>query len=327
MTGLRLSLALDGAGLVLPDDGRIAVLAPRADTNLAPLPQDRTDLITGFKPDIDRLGAQGWTCVSDMTGRYCAALICLPRAKTLARYLIAQAAQITDGPVIIDGAKTDGVDSLLKACRARVPVFGPVNKSHGKLFWFTAPADFADWQAQPGIVDGFHTAPGVFSADGIDPASRFLADHLPQNLGPHVADLGAGWGYLSARLLDRDTLQTLHLVEADQAALECARQNVTDPRARFHWADATTWRPDAGLDGVVMNPPFHTSRAADPDLGRAFIASAAKMLKPGGQLWLVANRHLGYESTLAEHFANTDEIAGDARFKILHGARPSRHRR
>ena len=48
------------------------------------------------------------------------------------------------------------------------------------------------------------------------------------------------------------------------------------------------------------------------------------MLKPSGQLWLVANRHLPYETTLAAQFRNSDEIAGDSRFKILHGSRPNR---
>jgi 16S rRNA (guanine1207-N2)-methyltransferase len=78
----------------------------------------------------------------------------------------------------------------------------------------------------------------------------------------------------------------------------------------------------AALDTVVTNPPFHAGRAADPDLGRAFIAAAAAMLKPGGQLWLVANRHLPYETAMAAQFRSVEEVAGDARFKILQGKGP-----
>jgi 16S rRNA (guanine1207-N2)-methyltransferase len=76
------------------------------------------------------------------------------------------------------------------------------------------------------------------------------------------------------------------------------------------------------VDGVVMNPPFHSGRAADPDLGRAFIAAAAGMLTAQGRLWMVANRHLPYEATLTQHFADVTELTGDNRFKILLGARP-----
>ena len=40
------------------------------------------------------------------------------------------------------------------------------------------------------------------------------------------------------------------------------------------------------------------SRADRPDVGRRFIAVAAESLKPGGRLYLVANRHLPYEACL-----------------------------
>ncbi|MCA0919012.1 class I SAM-dependent methyltransferase [Pseudooceanicola nanhaiensis] len=325
MTGLRLSLALDEGGLVLPDVGRIAVFAPRADHDLSALPKARLHLITGFYPDHAALRAQGYDCATAPEGPYAAALVCLPRAKALAQGLIAQAAALTEGPVIVDGLKSDGVDSLLKACRKRADVYGPVNKAHGKLFWFEG-GDFADWAGagETELEGGFVTRAGVFSADGIDPASQLLADSLPAEIGAQVADLGAGWGYLSARILQLKGVRDLHLVEADHAALECARRNIDDPRAHFHWADATAWQAPARLDAVVMNPPFHTSRAADPDLGRRFIQSAARLLAPRGRLWLVANRHLPYEATLTAHFGETAEIAGNSRFKILMASNPSR---
>ena len=78
-----------------------------------------------------------------------------------------------------------------------------------------------------------------------------------------------------------------------------------------------TFKPETVVDAVVCNPPFHTARAADPGLGAGFIRAAAKMLHPGGTLWLVANRHLPYEQALREHFGDVAEIGGDTRFKIL----------
>ncbi|SEQ03137.1 class I SAM-dependent methyltransferase [Thalassovita taeanensis] len=328
----RLLLALSEGGLVLPDSGLVAVFAPRLGMDLSALPQDRCRVITGFKPDFDGFTAAGFHCATDPDEKYAAAVVFLPRAKAQARALIAAAVQATPGGVIIvDGQKTDGVDSMLKDIRKRAEVSGSLSKAHGKIFWFTAPAAaaFSDWHpAGPAAIEGgFVTAPGVFSADGIDPASALLLASLPEKLGARVADFGAGWGFLSAGLLRRDTIKTLDLIEADHAALVCARLNVTDPRARFHWADATHWTPAHKLDTVVMNPPFHTARAADPDLGRAFIAAAAAALTPSGRLWLVANRHLPYEAALAQHFVDVTEVAGDNRFKIFCAARPSRHRR
>ena len=323
---IRLTLALAEGSVALPDAGRIAVFAPRVGADLRALPRDRVEVITGFKPDADYFGGLGYTCVVAPEGRYGAAIVCLPRAKMLARALVAEAAAVTDGPIIVDGAKTDGIESMLRECRRRVAVSAPMSKAHGKIFNFPAGPEFADWAAgtpEP-VEGGYVTAPGVFSADGIDPASRFLGDHLPVKMGTHVVDLGGGWGYLAARALERDTISRLDLVEADHAALTCARENIGDPRVRFHWDDATRWQPESAVDTVIMNPPFHKGRAAEPELGRAFIRAAAAMLKPGGQLWLVANRHLPYEAALAQSFAQVEEVAGDTRFKVLRAARPAR---
>ena len=319
----RLGLALAPGGLTLPE-GRIAVFAPRAGQGLDPLPRDHLHLITGFYPDHAAFAAAGYAVGTAPEGRYAAALVILPRAKALARDLIARAREVTDGPILVDGAKDDGIESILKACRKVAEVGGPINKAHGKLFWITG-GSFADWRSgDDTLAEGYVTAPGVFSADGIDPASALLAESLPEKLGPHVIDMGAGWGYLSARALERPAITRIDLVEADHTALACARQNVTDPRATFHWADATQWRPDDPADTIIMNPPFHTARKADPELGRAFLRNAAACLKPKGQLWLVANRHLPYEPLIAELFAESAEVDGNNRFKVIRAASPSR---
>ena len=322
MSQTRLTLALDGHGLELPATGDIAVFAPRAGADLGGIAQERVRVIQPNRVDYDAFRRAGYACDVEEQDCYAAAIVFLPRAKQQARDLIARAVAVAD-LVIVDGQKTDGIDSILKDCKKRAEVEGVLSKAHGKLFWFS-DGDFDDWRAAPAQVEGFVTRAGVFSADGIDPASKLLAQTLPAKLGRNVADLGAGWGYLAREVLTRDTVETLYLVEADHVALECARENITDPRAEFHWADATTWEARAKMDAVVMNPPFHTGRAAEPALGEAFIAAAARMLAPTGQLWLVANRHLPYEATLQACFGQVEEVAGDGRFKVLHATRPIR---
>ncbi|MFK7762013.1 MAG: class I SAM-dependent methyltransferase [Roseobacter sp.] len=330
MTDLRLALALEAGAFVLPDAGTIAVIKPPPDAVLDVLPTDRTQIIDGFKPSFDAWSARGFTCNVALSGVYAAVILCLPRAKVDARALIAQAMAQSQGPVVIDGQKTAGIDGILKDMRKRVEVTSPISKAHGKLFVCIAPdaAAFADWSTGPALTPGgFWTAPGVFSADAVDPASALLAEALPAHLGRQVADLGAGWGFLSAHLLTRDDIDAVHLVEAEHMAVECARRNVTDPRAEFHWADATQWRAASRIDTVVMNPPFHTSRAADPSIGQAFVQAAARVLAPSGSLWMVANRHLPYEQTLQGGFVNVFEVGGDARFKLFHATRPKRSAR
>lgn len=314
----------------LPQTGSLVVYAPRAGDDLTALPRDRVLVVQRFRPDHDHFAARGYrVAVAGGTG-HAAALVCLPRAKAEAHALLAEAAGavVPGGPVIVDGQKTDGVDSIHRDLKARVAVSEALSKAHGKIFSFPAGPGLEDWIARPQVVEGgFQTLPGVFSADGPDRGSALLAAALPDYLPGYIVDLGAGWGFLARAILARKGVKRVDLVEADHAALDCARVNVTDPRARFFWADATTWRADGYADAVVCNPPFHTGREVDPALGLAFLRSAAAMLGPGGTLWLVANRHLPYDRTLRELFREVEEIAGDSAFRITRAAHPLRARR
>lgn len=331
MTLPRLDIAVNEAGLVLPPETDLCWLFPPAFTSSAHLPPAGVKIVS---PDAAVSGAYrsaGYDVGRTPEGPFGAVLVQVPRAKQLARALIARACALAaqeGGVVIVDGAKTDGIESLLRACRALVPVSGVVSKAHGKLFWFHTTPAFAAWNLpeQQRTEDGWITAPGIFSADGLDPATALLRGALPPTLGPAVADLGAGWGALSAAILQREGVGEVHLVENCARALDCARANLSDERAVFHWSDATTWQPPTLFDTVVMNPPFHTSRSADPALGNAFIATASRILKPGGMLWMVANRHLPYEAALQSAFDDLVLLGEDTRYKLFCAKQPAHKR-
>ena len=325
MLSSRLTLALDDGLLRLPETGRIAVISPSVDADLSALPKDRVQVITRWFPVHKVLRQAGYDVAITPTGRFALSVLCLPRAKAEARASVAAALAMTDGTLWIDGQKTDGVESLLKELRKRGDVGDVVVKAHGKLF-SVENAEVADWVVEPGSISdetgqAFQTAPGVFSADGIDPGSQALVEHLPRDLRGHVIDLGAGWGYLSAAILRSNKVTRVDLVEADHTALEAARANVTDLRAAFHWANAQNFQCDPA-DHVVTNPPFHTGRSAEPGLGQNFILAAARLLKPKGQLWLVANRHLPYERTLESAFREVRTLSETQGYKITEARAP-----
>ncbi|MFP7570887.1 class I SAM-dependent methyltransferase [Marivita sp. S2033] len=325
MASPRLTHAVEAAALDIADDARVVLLEPDPEADFGVLAENDVIVQQNFKPAFDAFASMGMAVVENAEGPADIVHVTLPRSRELARGLIAQAERIApQGLVIVDGAKTDGIDATLKAVKARVDVGGQVSKAHGRIFWFTSGSAFADW-ALPlpaPVVDGWITQPGVFSADGPDAGSQALVAALPKTLKGRGADLGGGWGFLTGHLLNLPGVVHVDLVEADKRALDCAVQNVTDDRATLHWADATTWGAPASLDWVVTNPPFHTSRTPDASLGQAFIRSAARLLKPKGQLVMVANRHLPYETTLAASFVHVQELDGDSRFKILHADQP-----
>lgn len=319
MTQSRLDLAF-------PDGhpgGEVLVIGARAADPLTSLDPARTRILQGHFPDHRALTERGWRVDPAVQGSFDLVLLFLPRAKAAARAAIADAAErLRPGAALwIDGQKTDGVDAILRELRTLAPVDEVHSKAHGKIFRVTMPSgDWlpAEWgAARTEIAPGFVTGPGVFSADGIDPGSALLVAHLPERMPTRVVDLGAGWGWLSAQVLARPGVEQMHLVEADHASLQLARRNLDDARLHFHWADARDFRLPDPVNGVVMNPPFHEGRQADPKLGAAFIATAARLLTGAGRLWMVANRHLPYETVLAQHFGQYHEIGGDNRFKVI----------
>jgi len=113
-------------------------------------------------------------------------------------------------------------------------------------------------------------------------------------------------------------LSGLDLYEADFDALEAAKGNLGNTVAQgFFWTDLLAEPVELRYDVIAMNPPFHRSRAAEPEIGVGMIRAAAKALKPGGRLFMVANRQLPYESVLSAAFASHAELARDGMFKVF----------
>ena len=175
---------------------------------------------------------------------------------------------------------------------------------------------------RPRIVPqlGLWSQPGLFSWDRLDPGTALLMSVLPQLSGKGV-DLGCGIGVLARAVLANPAIERLDLVDIDRRAVAAAEHNVVDARVGFHWCDARHAPDLSGLDFVVMNPPFHDGGTEDKALGQAFVRRAHDMLRKGGVLWLVANRHLPYEGVLTEKFSAVNLKAEAGGFKVYEARR------
>ena len=223
--------------------------------------------------------------------------------------------------IIIAGDKTAGVGSIRKWLSGKTEIVDSFSKHHAVVFWIVKSGNV--WE-EPNLakeVDGYHLAEGMFSNDGPDKGSKLLVEHFDKRLGGPVADLGSGWGYLSNELLKRNEKVTeLALYEADYHSLEAAKKNVQSYEGltpSFHWCDITTEFKKKPYQWVIMNPPFHTARSADPELGKRFIQVAASTLPSGGRLLMVANRNLPYEDTLNKVFRHFKVLEERDGFKVI----------
>lgn len=312
-------------------DGTILFLGAEPGFRLPPGFGAALHLVQGFKPHFRALQSAGGIVAPRAEGSdFDAVLVLAGRHRGRNELRIAEAIERVGpgGLVLVAGGKDDGIDSLRKRVGMLVALEGHLPKHHGTAFWFRGngvEAAAALRTANPDLfLEGrFRTAPGMFSFDRIDAGSALLAAHLPADLKGNVADFCAGWGYLAAEIARRSPgLSAIDLFEADYEALEAARSNVPSTAAiGFFWVDLLAETVERRYDAVVMNPPFHTGRAADPGIGAGMIRAASKALKPGGRLFMVANRQLPYEEVLSASFSSHAEIARDNMFKVLSARR------
>ncbi|WP_333734485.1 class I SAM-dependent methyltransferase, partial [Streptomyces sp. IBSBF 3010] len=168
---------------------------------------------------------------------------------------------------------------------------------------------------------------GIFCADRLDIGTRFFLKHLPDRSGPdRVVDLGCGNGVLglAAALANPDA--TLTFVDESYQAVASAeatfRDNAgPDDRARFVVGDGLADAEPGSADLVLNNPPFHSHQATTDATARTMFHGARRALRPGGELWVVANRHLGHHTTLRRVFGNCATVAGDPKFVVLRAVR------
>lgn len=284
-----------------------------------------------FKPASDRLVAGGFTTVTRLEGCYDTALCLLTNHRTENFGNIARAWTLLQpgGTLLCAGGNDVGAASIERKVVTALGLSGSLAKFHCRTFWTTKrsvapPQDWAEHdRLAPNVEGRWITRPGIFSWNKVDEGSRLLVEGLPAVVWGEVADFGAGWGYLSLALAARyPEIARLDLYDAELLALEAAQANFAQAggggKVAFHWQDvAAGIGKDRCYDFIVMNPPFHAGKATDIALGQAFIAAAARALRPAGWLLMVANRQLPYEHVLRQSFAQVEKRRETPQFKLL----------
>jgi 16S rRNA G1207 methylase RsmC len=164
--------------------------------------------------------------------------------------------------------------------------------------------------------------PNVFSQDKLDIGTRFFLQNLaklPQKSS--VADLACGNGTLGLAYLrlypESHMLFSDESFQAIQSCEENWKDNLPETQATIRVDDGLKQAKPSELDLVLCNPPFHQQHILGTDIAFTLFKDAFRALKKGGELWLVANRHLDYPSTLKKLFGNCSIEASNTKFVIL----------
>jgi 23S rRNA (guanine1835-N2)-methyltransferase len=167
---------------------------------------------------------------------------------------------------------------------------------------------------------------GVFCADRLDIGTRFFLRHLPATRGVRrVVDLGCGNGIVgTAVALANPAAEVLFTDESFQAVASAEatyKANGVPGHAEFRVGDGLAGVADGSVDVVLNNPPFHSHQATTDATAWRMFTGARRALRPGGELWVVGNRHLGYHVKLKRLFGNSELVAGDRKFVVLRTVR------
>ena len=276
-------------------------------------------------------------------------LVKIPKSLALLEYQLRRIAPLmSTESIIVGAAMSKHIHTSTLEIFERI--IGPTSTSlalkKARLIHPRRRAD-ADARAEAGAdtdrtTDGFFladgttriaTRPGVFAGDRLDIGTRFLLDNLKTAVGPTtVVDLGCGNGVLGTVIAQRNPDARVVFIDesyfAVAAATETFESNFGSERtARFLVGDGLADLADGeaivdgSVDLVVNNPPFHVDHALADETAWAMFKGAHRILRPGGELWVVGNRHLAYHAKLKRLFGNCTVAASNSKFVVLRAER------
>lgn len=255
-------------------------------------------------------------------------LMQLPRSLAELDELAAWIASAADPAVrVYAGGRIKHMTTAMNEVLARH--FGRVDVTHARQKSRVLIASQPLPSEPPMIAREFHTDLGIwvcatgatFAGTRIDIGTRALLAVLP-TVAPDAttaADLGCGSGVVAAVLAQARPELAVLASDVSAGAVASARAtaeanaltNVTVTRD-----DALGDQPDASVDLVVLNPPFHLGATVHTGAASKLFAAAARVLKQGGELVTVYNSHLGYRAELTRVVGPTDELSRTSKFTV-----------
>ncbi|MBD1580821.1 methyltransferase [Pseudoalteromonas sp. S16_S37] len=164
----------------------------------------------------------------------------------------------------------------------------------------------------------------VFSRDSLDIGARFFMNYLPQGKKPlKVIDLGCGNGVIGLMTLSKMPNAELTFIDESAMAVASAEVNITVnlpdalERCRFVQNDCLSDFTPGSADLVLCNPPFHQAQAITDHIAWQMFVQAKQVLKKGGELRIIGNRHLDYQDKLNRLFGNCKVIGNNKKFTVL----------
>ena len=171
------------------------------------------------------------------------------------------------------------------------------------------------------------TKPNAFSYAKLDLGARFFLENialLPKR--ERVIDLACGNGVLGLQYVVGHNPENIRFCDESFQAIAATRENwkawnqdgdLDQTRPEFFVDHGLKQQVDASAELVLLNPPFHLQNSIARTIANELFIDAMRCLIQGGELWVVANRHLGYHVLLKQLFGNCKLAASNKKFVLL----------
>jgi len=169
--------------------------------------------------------------------------------------------------------------------------------------------------------------PGAFAGASVDIGARALIaalDRAPRvGSGGTVIDLACGTGLIATTLARLDPAARVIASDVSAAAVASARLTAAANGVEIEVVqdDGLGAQPDASAELIALNPPFHVGAAVHTGIAHRLFADAARVLRPGGELWVVWNSHLRYAPALERAVGPTRQVARGPKFTVTASTR------
>lgn len=317
-------------------NGPLLLAGAPADALADQLPQAQlwSWLADEYQPLVQRHGERVHFGHLPPATRATAAVLFLPKSRELTDYLL-QALTALPGMqrVFLVGEKKAGIERAAKQLQAFGKSWKLDSARHCQLWQCELkaiagslpPLDamqqiFAVTQGQCELQ--LCSLPGVFSHGRLDLGTALLLEHLDGLPQGQWLDFGCGAGVLGAALKQRYPKAEVSLLDVDAFALESSRRTLQLNGLQAQvLAGAGIADAPAGLAAIISNPPFHKGVQTHYRATEQLIEQAARHLRPGGELRLVANSFLRYPELIERHLGACRVLAERDGFKVYSAIR------
>lgn len=162
----------------------------------------------------------------------------------------------------------------------------------------------------------------VFSGQKLDIGTRFFLQHLPSAARyKTIVDMGCGNGAVGLMAAERNPDSEIVFTDESFMAVQSAKESyaashLANP-AEFYVTNGLEELASDSVELILNNPPFHQQHAVGTQVAMQMFQDAKRVLKPGGELWVIGNRHLGYHLSLKQLFGQCELVASNNKFVIL----------